>query len=77
MLTPHEIALLFVATTDALQYVDIEDSDVASLVARDLIGIEPTSGGCRRPVLTQLGERTVARLRMSGPLSGEDADRGL
>jgi hypothetical protein len=65
MLTPHEVALLFVAT-DAPERIDIDDSNVASLVERELIDIEHTGGGRSRPVLTRLGARTVARLRETG-----------
>ncbi|NRO96929.1 hypothetical protein GWC77_13465 [Paraburkholderia sp. NMBU_R16] len=75
MLTPHEIALLFVAT-DAPERVDIDDSNVASLVARELIDIEHTGGGRGRPVLTLLGARTVARLRDTGSFAAPEPGAG-
>jgi hypothetical protein len=75
MLTPHEVALLFVAT-DAPERVDIDDSNVASLVARELIDIEHTAGGRGRPVLTLLGARIVARLRDPGWCVGREAGYG-
>lgn len=75
MLTPHEIALLFVAI-DAPERVDIDDSNVASLVARELIGIEHTGGGRGLPVLTLLGARTVARLRDAGFSPARDPASG-
>jgi hypothetical protein len=75
MLSPHEIATLMLVRHSPDQ-IDMNRTELGTLLERRLVSFEPRSGGDRRLSLTKAGRmllEAVGRLDAALPRAGESA----